>query len=162
MNLGHEFKNFVAFLMKREFPRLCRGGSQTLRIPGVYLPLLPSFCRSPLPREPRAVAVASAFQRLRSGPFEGPATVKPPALPEDTYSRPVLALFFAHRAFAALSATSWRCSAVMVTMRRFPPILPPLRPIADITRDMSESETFGALASRSAVRVERRTILKAP
>src|SRR5271157_424144 len=72
--------------MKWEFPRLCRGGSQTLRIPGVYLPLLPSFCRSPLPREPRAVAVASAFQRLRSGPFEGPATVKPPALPEDTYS----------------------------------------------------------------------------
>src|SRR5271157_97415 len=46
-------------LMKWEFPRLCRGGSQTLRIPGVYLPLLPSFCRSPLPREPRAVAVAS-------------------------------------------------------------------------------------------------------
>src|SRR5208337_2581742 len=74
-----------ASLMKWEFPRLCRGGSQTLRIPGVYLPLLPSFCRSPLPREPRAVAVASAFQRLRSGPFEGPATVKPPALPEDTY-----------------------------------------------------------------------------
>ena len=31
------------------------------------------------------VAVAFAFHRLRSGPFEGPATVKPPALPEDTY-----------------------------------------------------------------------------
>ena len=43
------------------------------------------FCRSPLPREPRAVALAFAFHRLRSGPFEGPATVKPPALPEDTY-----------------------------------------------------------------------------
>ena len=28
--------------------------------------------------------------RLRSGPFEGPATVKPPALPEDTYSCMVL------------------------------------------------------------------------
>ena len=26
------------------------------------------------------------FGRLRSGPFEGPATVKPPALPVDTYS----------------------------------------------------------------------------
>src|SRR5271157_5376467 len=39
-----------------------------------------------LPREPRAVAVAFALHRLRSGPFEGPATVKPPALPEDTYS----------------------------------------------------------------------------
>ena len=34
-----------------------------------------------MPREPRAVAVAFAFHRLRSGPFEGPATVKPPALP---------------------------------------------------------------------------------
>ena len=30
-------------LIRREFPRLCRGGSQTLRIPGVYLPLLLSF-----------------------------------------------------------------------------------------------------------------------
>jgi hypothetical protein len=27
----------------------------------------------------------SRFYRLRSGPFEGPATAKPPALPEDTY-----------------------------------------------------------------------------
>jgi len=26
------------------------------------------------------------FDRLRSGPFEGPAIVKPPALPGDTYS----------------------------------------------------------------------------
>ena len=26
------------------------------------------------------------FNRLRSGPFEGPAIVIPPALPEDTYS----------------------------------------------------------------------------
>jgi hypothetical protein len=32
-----------------------------------------------------AVVAAFAFHRLRSGPFEGPATVKPPALPEDTY-----------------------------------------------------------------------------
>jgi len=30
----------------------------------------------------------SVFYRLRSGPFEGPAIVIPPALPEDTYSRP--------------------------------------------------------------------------
>jgi hypothetical protein len=35
--------------------------------------------------ELRVVAVVFAFQQLRSGPFEGPATVKPPALPEDTY-----------------------------------------------------------------------------
>jgi hypothetical protein len=27
------------------------------------------------------------FNRLRSGPFEGPAIVIPPALPEDTYVR---------------------------------------------------------------------------
>jgi hypothetical protein len=33
-----------------------------------------------------AFAVAFAFNRLRKGPFEGPATVKPPALPEDSYS----------------------------------------------------------------------------
>jgi len=31
------------------------------------------------------LAVAFDFDRLRSGPFEGPATVKPPAPPEDTY-----------------------------------------------------------------------------
>ena len=29
------------------------------------------------------------FDRLRSGPFEGPATGKPPALPEDHYFRPL-------------------------------------------------------------------------
>ena len=28
------------------------------------------------------------FTRLRSGPFEGPAIVIPPALPEDIYSDP--------------------------------------------------------------------------
>jgi len=72
-------------LMKWEFPRLCRGGSQTLRIPGVYLPLLPSFLPKPVASRARAVAVAFAFHRLRSGPFEGPATVKPPALAENTY-----------------------------------------------------------------------------
>jgi hypothetical protein len=66
-------------------PRFCRGGSQTLRIPGVYLRCCLRSCRSPLSREPHAVAFALAFHRLRSGPFEGPATVKPPALPEDTY-----------------------------------------------------------------------------
>jgi len=27
------------------------------------------------------------FERLWSGPFEGPATVKPPAMPEDHYFR---------------------------------------------------------------------------
>ena len=32
------------------------------------------------------------FNRLRSGPFEGPAIVKPPALPEDTYLQTFWAL----------------------------------------------------------------------
>jgi hypothetical protein len=31
--------------------------------------------------------LAFASDRLRSGPFEGPATVKPPALPGDIYSK---------------------------------------------------------------------------
>jgi len=30
------------------------------------------------------------FDRLRSGPFEGPAIVKPPAMPGDTYYRATL------------------------------------------------------------------------
>src|SRR5664280_889273 len=38
----------LLLLMKWEFPRLCRGGSQTLRIPGVYLPLVPSFLPKPV------------------------------------------------------------------------------------------------------------------
>jgi hypothetical protein len=33
------------------------------------------------------VEVAFALVRLRKGPFEGPATVKPPDLPEDIYYR---------------------------------------------------------------------------
>jgi hypothetical protein len=51
--------------------------------------LLLWFCQSLVSNEPQAAAVAFAFHRLRSGPFEGPATVKPPAKPEDTYLRPV-------------------------------------------------------------------------
>ncbi|MFH1603157.1 MAG: hypothetical protein ABIH03_04550, partial [Pseudomonadota bacterium] len=34
------------------------------------------------------------FNRLRSGPFEGPAIVIPPALPEDTYSFPMESILF--------------------------------------------------------------------
>ncbi|MGH9352790.1 MAG: hypothetical protein ACRD2G_11620, partial [Terriglobia bacterium] len=30
---------------------------------------------------------AAAFERWRTGPFEGPTLVKPPALPGDTYSK---------------------------------------------------------------------------
>ena len=64
----------AGFLIRREFPRLCRGGRQTLRIPGVFPRLLLWCCRSSLSNELHAVAVAFAFHRLRSGPFEGPAT----------------------------------------------------------------------------------------
>jgi hypothetical protein len=35
-----------------------------------------------------ASRAGSRLGRLRSGPFEGPATEKPPALPEDVYSHP--------------------------------------------------------------------------
>jgi hypothetical protein len=48
----------------------------------------------------------------------------------------------------------------MVVIRLLPPILPPLRPIAAMMRDMA-SDTFGGRASRSSVPVERRTIWKA-
>ena len=50
---------------------------------GVLFPVLSASGILPL----LYVAVAFDFDRLRSGPFEGPATVKPPALPEDTYVR---------------------------------------------------------------------------
>ena len=83
-------------LIQREFPRLCRGGSQSLTDPGVYavgtrtrngrmsdltLPLCAWFA------SPASLNFGVAFKRLRKGPFEGPATVKPPALPEDIYLR---------------------------------------------------------------------------
>jgi hypothetical protein len=54
-------------LMKWEFPRLCRGGSQTLRIPGVYLPLLPSFL--PKPRASRASCRCSCFSPVAIRPL---------------------------------------------------------------------------------------------
>jgi hypothetical protein len=48
----------------------------------------------------------------------------------DIYS----SLFF-HRAAAAFLATLLRWAAVIVSKRRLPPILPPLRPIADMSMD---------------------------
>ena len=68
-------------LIRREFPRLCRGGSKSLTVPEV--------CFSSPTRHlswPEAYgSFAFDSNRLRSGPFEGPAIVIPPALPEDTY-----------------------------------------------------------------------------
>lgn len=56
------------------------GSSRTSRIPGVCLPLLLLFWRSPLLSKPSAVAFA--FRQLRSGHFERLATVTRQALPE--------------------------------------------------------------------------------
>src|SRR5713226_2668959 len=43
---------------------------------------------------------------------------------------------YCQRAFAALAATLERCAFVMVLRRRFPPIRPPLRPMADMYSEM--------------------------
>ena len=50
---------------------------------------------------------------------------------------------FAHRAFAAREALRRRCSEVIVTRQSFPPILPPRRPMAAITREISSWEIAG-------------------
>jgi len=78
--------------MRWEIHRLCRGGSRNLTPPGVCLSSqvvtahrVASKGRSE--PEARGSAVPNMrhpfFDRLRTGPFEGPATGKPPALPED-------------------------------------------------------------------------------
>ena len=72
-------------LMRWEIPRLCRGGSKGLTHPGVCLfSQLASHCFATASkggatgaRIQRAPLKHSVFDRLRSGPFEGPATVKP-------------------------------------------------------------------------------------
>jgi hypothetical protein len=78
----------ISGLIQSGVPPALPGRQSNFENSGSILPLLLSCCRSPFLSELRAVAVAVAFafHRLRSGPFEGPATVKPPALPEDTYS----------------------------------------------------------------------------
>ena len=67
-----------------EIPRLCRGGSRSLTVPAVCFaaPQLRGAVSGR--RLPKSRVSASA--RLRSGPFERPATVKPPALPGDKRS----------------------------------------------------------------------------
>jgi hypothetical protein len=47
-----------------------------------------------------------------------------------------LPLTFAQRFLAAFEATVLRSSAVMVSIRRFPPILPPRLPISAMTFDI--------------------------
>ena len=49
----------------------------------------------------------------------------------------------------------------MVINRRLPPIRPPRRPMAAMTRDMSELVTLGARIGVSSELVKRRTIWKA-
>ncbi len=80
-----------------EIPRLCRGGSLSFTVPGVGKswgfvvsngPLTPTpLPLFPLPGEREEGRRGDRVSwRWRSGPFEGPATGKPPALPEDDYS----------------------------------------------------------------------------
>jgi hypothetical protein len=57
--------------------------------------------------------------------------------------------FFCQRARAALVAILWRSSLESVINRRFPPILPPLRPIAAMYSEMF-AVTLGGV-SRDAV-----------
>jgi hypothetical protein len=63
-------------------PRLCRGGSRSLTFSAVrFTQAVCAFADySPTWRVP-----GFDFDQLRSGPFEGPATVKPLALLEDHY-----------------------------------------------------------------------------
>jgi DNA-binding MarR family transcriptional regulator len=51
---------------------------------------------------------------------------------------------FVHRGCAAFFAASVRCSGVMAAGRRLGPIRPPRRPMAAMTRDMTELVTFEA------------------
>ena len=74
VDTGHSSSIEGASPIKWEFPRLRRGGLQTLRIPGVFQRPLLWFCRGSLSTEPHALAVAFASHQLRSGLFERPAT----------------------------------------------------------------------------------------
>lgn len=56
-----------------------------------------------------------------------------------------------HRASAACFALSLRCFFVMVSMLRFPPILPPFLPSADMTADMVALSIFGSGASANSM-----------
>ncbi len=64
----------------RENPRLCRGGCKSLTFPGVSSSRLGHHSAH---RSRQCSGTLLRHGRLRKGPFEGPATVKPPALPED-------------------------------------------------------------------------------
>ncbi len=74
---------FLEFPDQTGVPPALPGRQSNFENSGSIPPVVAFVCRSPLFSNPAAVAVAFAFHRLRSGPFEGPATVKPPALPED-------------------------------------------------------------------------------
>src|SRR5580704_13105443 len=54
-----------------------------LRFPNEYLTPVGAVSTARLSNRKQQL---TSFHRLRSGPFEGPATVKPPVLPVDTYS----------------------------------------------------------------------------
>ena len=77
-------------------PPARRGGSRSLTVPGIRVPAAQpgSSMRERLPGAAKRLRVevqlrarARVLAGLRSGRFEGPAIEKPPALPEDAYSR---------------------------------------------------------------------------
>jgi hypothetical protein len=74
------FRRHGVDLLLWEIPRLCRGGIRSLTVPEVCFS---SYKK--LASRGKFVVLGFDFDRLRSGPFEGPATAKPPALPEDAY-----------------------------------------------------------------------------
>jgi hypothetical protein len=70
-------------------------------------------------------------------------------------------LRFAHRALAARDALSCLSSGVKVSKLRFPPILPPFFPIADITREISLEIFALGLGGVGGSAVERSTMRNA-
>ncbi len=68
-------------LVRRETPRLCRGGRKSLTAPAVCFSIQ-------VPRPVKHCGLEPMILTLGSGraPLRGPRPVKPPALPEDTYS----------------------------------------------------------------------------
>lgn len=60
-----------------------------------------------------------------------------------------------HRALAAPMPMRRRSSGAVVVRRRLPPILPPVRPIAAMTRDMSDLVTIAGRSVDSSVEVAR-------
>jgi hypothetical protein len=79
----------ICHRLSKETLRLCRGGSRSLTFPKVAGFWNPKVRPELIGRSDRSTATVNVavlpreWARLRTGPFEGPAIGKPPALPED-------------------------------------------------------------------------------